>query len=414
MKSLGKYTNGNYEVTIFDDGTKVRENDLDFFAPEFPESFDFKITNQCDMKCAMCHEDSTPDGKHGDIMNLSFIDQLRPYTEIAIGGGNPLTHPDLIPFLAKCRDLKLIPSMTVNQHHFMFNRVLLKKLVDQKLIYGLGVSLATVTDDFIESIKQFPNAVIHVIAGMNSVDSLKKLADQNLKILILGYKRFRRGKLLYDAAAQYINGSIQEWREALPSIVQWFDVVSFDNLAIEQLDPKRLLTQEEYDEFFMGADGFATMYVDAVAQEFARSSTSTERYPIKDNIDDMFAIVRQEVKGDFHQHNEFSHQKGDKSMPAYSPLTNLLERWTDVWLTPTQTATTAVTPTRTIGVKIKQVIFNDPATIVFWNDGTKTVVKAHNEKFDKEKGLAMAICKKAFGNKGNFNEVFKQFCTDET
>lgn len=101
-------------------------------------------------------------------------------------------------------------------------------------------------------------------------------------------------------------------------------------------------------------------------------------------------------------------------MPAYSPLTNLLERWTDVWLTPTQTATTAVTPTRTIGVKIKQVIFNDPATIVFWNDGTKTVVKAHNEKFDKEKGLAMAICKKAFGNKGNFNEVFKQFCTDET
>ena len=44
--------------------------------------------------------------------------------------------------------------------------------------------------------------------------------------------------------------------------------------------------------------------------------------------------------------------------------------------------------------KIKNVIFNDPATIVFWNDGTKTVVKCgKNDTFDPEKGLAMAISK---------------------
>ena len=43
--------------------------------------------------------------------------------------------------------------------------------------------------------------------------------------------------------------------------------------------------------------------------------------------------------------------------------------------------------------KIKRIIFNPPATIVFWADGDKTVVKAHNEDFDPEKGLAMAICK---------------------
>lgn len=59
-------------------------------------------------------------------------------------------------------------------------------------------------------------------------------------------------------------------------------------------------------------------------------------------------------------------------------------------------------------VGIKDVIFNDPATIVFWTDGTKTVVKAVNEDFDKEKGLAMAISKKYFGNKGNyFNHIKK-------
>lgn len=56
---------------------------------------------------------------------------------------------------------------------------------------------------------------------------------------------------------------------------------------------------------------------------------------------------------------------------------------------------------------IKNVVFNDPATIVFWNDGTKTVVKCgENDKFDPEKGLVMAIAKKAFGNQGNyFNKI---------
>ena len=58
---------------------------------------------------------------------------------------------------------------------------------------------------------------------------------------------------------------------------------------------------------------------------------------------------------------------------------------------------------------IKNVIFNPPATIVFWRDGTKTVVKAKNEDFDPEKGLAMAISKKMLGNNGNYYEVFKKW-----
>lgn len=58
---------------------------------------------------------------------------------------------------------------------------------------------------------------------------------------------------------------------------------------------------------------------------------------------------------------------------------------------------------------IERVIFHDPATIVYWKDGTKTVVKANNEKFDKEKGLLAAIAKKVYGNKGSFNNVIKQY-----
>jgi len=59
---------------------------------------------------------------------------------------------------------------------------------------------------------------------------------------------------------------------------------------------------------------------------------------------------------------------------------------------------------------IKRVIFSDPATIVFWEDGTKTVVKTQDgEKYDKEKGLAMAIAKRVFGNERDYYNVFKRW-----
>ena len=58
---------------------------------------------------------------------------------------------------------------------------------------------------------------------------------------------------------------------------------------------------------------------------------------------------------------------------------------------------------------IKNVIFNDPATIVFWGDGTKTVVKALDEPYDPEKGMAMAIAKKFLGNNHAYYDQFKRW-----
>lgn len=69
-------------------------------------------------------------------------------------------------------------------------------------------------------------------------------------------------------------------------------------------------------------------------------------------------------------------------------------------------------PNRPDKFDIKKVIFNDPATIVFWADGTKTVVKcADFDIFDPEKGLAMAICKRVYGER--FHSVFKEFLPEE-
>lgn len=58
-------------------------------------------------------------------------------------------------------------------------------------------------------------------------------------------------------------------------------------------------------------------------------------------------------------------------------------------------------------LELVNVIFNPPATIVFWSDNTKTVVKAANEPYDPEKGIAMAISKKLMGdNKFEYYNTF--------
>lgn len=59
--------------------------------------------------------------------------------------------------------------------------------------------------------------------------------------------------------------------------------------------------------------------------------------------------------------------------------------------------------------KIEKVIFNPPATIVQWKDGSKTVVKCQDgDEFDWEKGLAMAYVKRAFNNERTYYGLFKK------
>lgn len=294
MKRIGFYRNNNYTVSLFNEGTKIRRTEDEEFKPIFPESMDVKISNQCDIGCPMCHENSTIDGKIGNIMNAKFIDTLHPYTEMALGGGNVLTHPDLVPFLRKLKLRHIFPSMTVNQKHFMKDLDLIKELVDEKLIYGLGISVIDLNLEFLEIVKQFPNAVLHIINGLTSEKDIEKLYDKDLKVLILGYKTFRRGVKCYQKNHELIDSQKQMMFNKLKEMTEHIGVVSFDNLAIEQLDVKRLMSEEEWNQFYMGNDGNFTMYIDLVEKQFATSSISTFRYNLLDNIEDMFKVILEE------------------------------------------------------------------------------------------------------------------------
>lgn len=296
-KLLNKYKNGNVKVQIFDDGTRIIDiPDGEKPNLDFPLSMDFKITNWCDQMCPMCHEMSNPEGKHGDIMNLKFIDSLRAGTEMAIGGGKVTSHPQLKEFLQKLKSKGILPSITVHQNEFVDKVNLLNELIEEDLIYGLGVSYLKPYDMMWKTVAENENAVVHLIAGIHGKDVFDYLSQFKCKILILGYKNWGRGANLLKN--ENLNKDIQDkidWlKKNLKKYMSKFKVVSFDNLAIKQLDVKNILTDKEWDEFYQGDDGTMTMYIDGVKQQFARTSTSSTRYDLLDNIDDMFKIIKGE------------------------------------------------------------------------------------------------------------------------
>ena len=152
MKLLASYLNGNYVVRLYEDGTKIKDTKDEAFVASFPDSMDVKITNYCDLNCPMCHEMSNALGKEGDL-NSEFFSSLKKGVELAIGGGNPLTHKDLIPFLKRMKDKGIICNLTINEKHLLKNKELVNELIKDKLIYGLGVSLNEINKETIEFAK---------------------------------------------------------------------------------------------------------------------------------------------------------------------------------------------------------------------------------------------------------------------
>ena len=118
---------------------------------------------------------------------------------------------------------------------------------------------------------------------------------------------------------------------------------------------------------------------------FYRCYNPTYYSSSEENMNKMIDWIRDKIKGIYEE------EKKDIMNILGQPMVKL-DFPTVMWIVP-----------------IKKVIFNNPATIVFWEDGTKTVVKAKGEDYDPEKGLAMAIAKNAFGNEGNYYNEFKKW-----
>lgn len=292
-KILSQYRNGSYLISLYEDGTKVREQLDEKNIVEFPESIDLKITEVCDLNCPYCHENGRKDGNHADVWNIDkMTDYLSPGVEIAVGGGNPFEHHQLKNILIMLKNKGLISNITVNEMHLISSLkvTLLKEWQKCELIHGIGISYQGGFDsEFLY--EKLKNIVWHCILGECSPFDVLHL-ERPCKVLLLGDKRYGRGEK-YFAKDQ---SKLDYWKYHLGMILSRKDLsVSFDNLAIEQLELEKRLPKDVWNRYYMGDDGQFSMYIDAVKMQYAKNSISERKNIGNLNVREMFQDVRRKV-----------------------------------------------------------------------------------------------------------------------
>ena len=274
MKELGNYKNGNYTVTIYDDGTKVRETNDDKFIPNFAECIDVNLSYKCNVGCKFCYLNCNPKGKEADLKSentLKFLDSLKPYTEIALNLNN-YEMKGLKYFLTEAKKRNIIANVTVNIKIIDLDYLLdLKK---DNLIHGIGVSISDFNNldkELILRLSKIDDIVFHLVAGIVTASDMIKLSEiADLKVLILGYKNVGKGETLLKNNFNIIN-NINLIKNNINGLKNFFKVMSFDNLAVKQLNLKETF-KDIFDDYYMGDDGQFTYYVDLVYNTFSKSS----------------------------------------------------------------------------------------------------------------------------------------------
>ena len=274
--------------------------------PKFPENIDCCISKKCSIGCKFCYEDCTKDGKIFSFRHpktQTFLNQLHRGTEIAIGGG-ALSEIDETKFCLLLEQLYqqgVITNITVNAKELLnekFNSFLTKdRVLIPNFIHGLGISYNSndkCKEKMLEFKKKFPkNVVIHTIVGITTPEDYQWLADNHFKVLVLGYKNMGRGLVLSSYVKEY-----HDWAEEnLLKMRSQFKTLSFDCLAVEQLELQKQVDNDVWNVSYMGDDGLFTMYVDLVEHQFSKSST-TSKYGRNyfsfqgDNLKSMFKYIR--------------------------------------------------------------------------------------------------------------------------
>ena len=273
------YKNGNAVVSIDNDGSRVVEYE-DTLQLDFPLNIDIRTSTKCAFGakadgtpgfCSFCHESAKQNGSECDYEKLkNKILDLPKGIELAIGA-NQLTD-NLYEFLywAKCQGY--ICNVTINQGHIKRDMSMIKNAIDIGIIKGLGISYRSgLKWDAPPSILDYENTVFHVIAGIDTFAEVEALAEMGVKkILILGEKDFGFNVGHVDLNSR----KHREWFWWVHKLFSKFDVVSFDNLALEQLRLQRFFTNENWEVFNNQEHSF---YINAVDGYYAPSSRSNDK-----------------------------------------------------------------------------------------------------------------------------------------
>jgi len=263
MTTINEYVNGNAHIAIHDDGTRVINYDGDLQL-DWPLNIDIRLSERCSFGrdpntgsavCGFCHESATTDGGFADVQQLyNTLSELPPGIELAVGMNQ--FDARFIEFIQQCSSTGWIVNCTVNQGHLGRDWDAIQQLIVSGHIRGLGVSYRAGFRPIPTEVLEYPNTVVHVIAGIDHIEDVASLATRGVrKILVLGEKDFgfNLGKVRLTTQVH------RDWYFKIHELFELFEVISFDNLALEQLQVRRFVVN--WDTIYQGEHSF---YINAV------------------------------------------------------------------------------------------------------------------------------------------------------
>lgn len=193
-------------------GTKFRWSRTPYTKSTLPELVDLKITDYCGWGCKFCYQGSTKEGAHAPYNRLEKT--LRALAkngvfEVAIGGGEPVEHPDFARLITLCNDINLTLNFTtygVNWAKDPYHPVV-KAMEKTWWRGGIGVSVHSKRD--IEKVNTLANnlfkngargaqVMAQTVIGATPMAATKAILENCIEadrpLLLLGYKTTGRGK----------------------------------------------------------------------------------------------------------------------------------------------------------------------------------------------------------------------------
>ena len=268
-------------LTLFNGGTGKKTRIIPDNAPAptvaaVPELVDVKITDYCPVGCTYCYQGSTKQGKHAELTEIQdfarYIGNMGVF-EVAIGGGDPTTHPDFVEIIKAFAQNGVVPNFSTQMWDWLKN----PKIVDAVREHCGAVALSTQSPAQAEKFfkacqKERIRAHIHYVLGLKPLSNLKKMLKLDVKgyygqhMVLLAYKEMGRAE--GTPPVDYSG-----WQRMLSDYTSqnWNWSVAVDSFLVN--DVRDGFTRDEVPEtLFENGDGKFSLYWDAVEGEYAAHS----------------------------------------------------------------------------------------------------------------------------------------------
>jgi hypothetical protein len=198
-----------------DSGLKIRMSFDTFEKTEAskamsPELIDIKITDHCEHNCAFCYQNSKQNGNHCSKDTISHIAKAclnMKVFEVALGGGDPITHPDILYIVKIFREQNVIPNLSTKSVAWLANESFRNEIFENCGAVAFSISTLKEASDVESEFKKYPIAkskwgyrekfVFHYVMGSSDVKELESIlnfcSDKDINIVLLGYKTNGRG-----------------------------------------------------------------------------------------------------------------------------------------------------------------------------------------------------------------------------